>query len=52
MVRFCDNEVCCVLERELDRSAILDYFFQDHMDEIVCVLNEEENMLEKLHITH
>lgn len=48
MVRFCDNEVCCVLERELDRSAILDYFFQDHMDEIVCVLNEEEKYVGKI----
>ena len=41
MIRFCDNEVTCVLYNELDRRMILSYFFQDHMDEIVCVLDEQ-----------
>ena len=48
MIRFCDNEVCCVLESELDRSTILNYFFQNHMDDIVCVLNEEEQYVGKI----
>ena len=48
MIRFCDNELCCVLESELDRSAILNYFFQNHMDDIVCVLNEEEQYVGKI----
>lgn len=41
MIRFCDNEVCCILYDELERSKILKYFFQGHMDEIVCVIDAE-----------
>lgn len=41
MIRFCDNEVCCVAYGELNRNEILNYFFQDHMDDIVCVLDEQ-----------
>lgn len=39
MIRFCDREVYCVLYDDLDRNLILNYFFQGHMDEIICVTN-------------
>lgn len=41
MIRFCDNEVCCILYNELERNKILKYFFQGHMDEIICVTDSE-----------
>ncbi len=43
MLRFCDNEVSCVLDMEMDRHEILDYFFQGHMDDIVCVFDIDGN---------
>lgn len=42
MIRFCDLEICCGKYNELDRSAMLNYFMQNHMDELICVLDEEE----------
>lgn len=41
MIRFCDNEVCCVPYSELDKNLILNYFFQGHMDDNVCVIDTE-----------
>lgn len=43
MIRFCDNEVYFVYSEDLDRNEILRYFLQDHMDEIVCVIDEKQN---------
>lgn len=39
MIRFCDNEICCITYDEMDRTEILNYFFQNHMDDIVCVVD-------------
>ncbi len=39
MIRFCDSEVCCIEYDELNRNTILNYFFQGHMDDIVCVVD-------------
>lgn len=41
MIRFCDKEVCCVLKEELDRDVILNYFFEGHIDEVVCVTDSD-----------
>ncbi len=41
MIRFCDNEVSCVQYNELNRKMILNYFFQNHMNEIVCVIDQQ-----------
>ena len=40
MIRFCDKEICCVLENELDWQQMLDYFLDWHMDEKVYILDE------------
>lgn len=50
MIRFCDKEVCCVSYETLDRSEILSYFFQNHMDEMVCVMDAEGKYREKSYI--
>lgn len=39
MIRFLNKEVYRVLYERLDRNALLDYFAQGNMDELVCVLN-------------
>ncbi len=41
MIRFCDKEVYCVSYEQIDRSALLNYFFQGNMDEGVCVQNPD-----------
>ncbi len=41
MIRFCDKDVCCISNEQSDRSALLDYFFQGNMDEVVCVQNPD-----------
>lgn len=40
MIRFCDKEVCCISEKELDRKKLLEYFLDGHRKELVCVLDE------------
>lgn len=40
MIRFCDKEVCCVIDEELDRQQLLTYFMNGHRNEPVCVLKE------------
>lgn len=40
MIRFCDLEICCGKYNELDRNAMLNYFMQNHMDKLICVLDE------------
>lgn len=41
MIRFCDKEACCVLERELNRQQMLIYFMNDHREDSVCVLDDD-----------
>lgn len=41
MIRFCDREACCVLERELNRSQMLIYFLNGHLNDPVCVLDDK-----------
>lgn len=41
MIRFCDKEICCVTESQMDRQEIVNYFLNGHRKEIVCVLDEE-----------
>lgn len=41
MIRFCDKEICCVIESKLDRRQLMDFFMNGHREEIVCVLDEE-----------
>ena len=48
MIRFRDNEVCCVVYDELNRSVLLNYFFKDHMDDIVCVLDKQGSYVGKI----
>lgn len=40
MIRFCDKEVCCVSYDSLDREQLLRFFFDNHMDDIICVIDE------------
>ena len=40
MIRFCDKEVCCISEAELDRQILMAYFFDGNRREPVCVLDE------------
>jgi len=40
MIRFCDKEVYCVFQDSLDRDLILKYFFNGHMDDIICIMDE------------
>lgn len=42
MIRFCDKEICCVTEEQLDRQQLLEYFINGHRSELVCVLDKEE----------
>lgn len=44
MIRFCDKEVCCVAYETLNRQEVLSYFFQGHMDDIVCVYVDGQYM--------
>lgn len=41
MIRFCDKEVCCIAEAELDRQQLLNYFMNGHRGDIICVLDAE-----------
>lgn len=41
MIRFCNREVCCVYEEEMDRQQIIKYFLDGHREETVCVLDKE-----------
>lgn len=41
MIRFCDKEICCVTEEQLDRQQLLEYFINGHRSELVCVLDKE-----------
>ena len=38
MIRFCNKEVHCIVYEKLDREELLNYFIRDHMDEIICVI--------------
>lgn len=40
MIRFCDKEICCVLENELDWQLMADYFLDWHMDEKIYILDK------------
>lgn len=40
MIRFCDKEVCCVTENELDRQQLLTYFLNGNRTQTVCILDE------------
>lgn len=41
MIRFCDKEVCCIVENELNRKQLIEYFLNGHRNELVCILDEE-----------
>lgn len=41
MIRFCDKEVSCVIQNEIDREGLMSYFLSGHRGELVCVLNKE-----------
>lgn len=41
MIRFCDKEICCVSEDEMDWQQLVDYFLDWHMDEKVYVLDKQ-----------
>lgn len=41
MIRFCDKEVCCVTEDEMDRQQMVTYFLDGHRMEMICVLDKE-----------
>ena len=40
MIRFCDKEVCCVTENEMDWQQMVDYFLDYGMNEKIYILNE------------
>ena len=40
MIRFCDKEVCCVPENELNRQELLTYFMNGHRHDLVCVMEQ------------
>lgn len=39
MIRFCDKEVYCVLERSIDRRQLMSHFMNGHRADPVCILN-------------
>lgn len=39
MIRFCDKELLCVRNDELDRSALFSYFLNGCRDQILCVVD-------------
>lgn len=39
MIRFCDKEVFCISFNEMNRSELLCYFLNGHLDEPVCVFD-------------
>lgn len=41
MLRFCDKDVCCVMEGNLDRQELISYFLNGNENEMVCVLDEK-----------
>lgn len=41
MIRFCDREICCVEYGAIERRELLKYFFDGHMDDMVCVMNSD-----------
>lgn len=40
MIRFCDKEVCCVTENQMDWQQMVDYFLDFNMSERIYVLDE------------
>lgn len=45
MIRFCDKEVCCAVETELDRGQLSEYFFQGHRGDPVCIFDENQKFI-------
>ncbi len=45
MIRFCDKEVCCVTESEIDRQQLLAYFLNGHRNELVCILDDKDQFV-------
>ncbi len=41
MIRFCDREICCVIEGEWNRTEFLNYFLNGHRNEMICILARE-----------
>ncbi len=39
MIRFCDKDVYCITEDAMDRSRLIQYFLNGHLDDPVCVLD-------------
>ena len=40
MIRFCDKEICCVSEKEMNWQQMTDYFLDGHMDEKLYVMDD------------
>lgn len=41
MIRFCDKEVCCAFPETLKRDQVLKYFFNGHIDDEICIIDED-----------
>ena len=48
MIRFCDNEICCITYAELNRDVLLNYFFQNGMDNVICIIDNEGKFIGKI----
>ena len=44
MIRFCDREVYCFKEKELDCNVLIT-FLNQNPDKMVCILDEEERYI-------
>lgn len=40
MIRFCDREIVCVADSEIDRQQLMAYFLDGHREEEIYILNE------------
>ncbi len=40
MIRFLDKEIYCVTYNTMDRNQLLYFFLDDHIKDVICVLNE------------
>ncbi|MFW5650255.1 MAG: hypothetical protein ACOCNC_02565 [Acetivibrio ethanolgignens] len=48
MIRFCDQEVFCLQEDELDRGRLMAYFLDNHLDDVVCVIHPSGEYIGKI----
>ena len=45
MIRFLDKEIYCVTYNTMDRNQLLYFFLDDHIKDVICVLNEANEFL-------